>query len=189
MREILIKYQKETGNNYNLEATPAEGTSYRLARLDMQKYPGIISASKTTGTPFYTNSSQLPVDYTEDIFENLDLQDSMQAKYTGGTVLHMFLGERIKDTESLKNFIKTICENYRLPYFSITPTFSVCPQCGYIEGEHTECPKCKQKKLEDINRQIKVLEGITTTDSSSYTAKDHKADSGTCQTKSLSAAK
>jgi ribonucleoside-triphosphate reductase len=160
MREILIKYQKETGNNYNLEATPAEGTSYRLARLDMQKYPDIISASKTTGTPFYTNSSQLPVGYTEDIFENLDLQDSMQVKYTGGTVLHMFVGERIKNTESLKNFIKTVCENYRLPYFSITPTFSVCPQCGYIEGEHVECPKCKQKKLNDIDRQIKILEDI-----------------------------
>ncbi|MDR0820053.1 MAG: ribonucleoside triphosphate reductase [Endomicrobium sp.] len=160
MREILIKYQKETGNNYNLEATPAEGASYRLARLDMQKYPDIISASKTIGTPFYTNSSQLPVDCTKDIFENLDFQDSMQAKYTGGTVLHMFVGERIKDTESLKNFIKTVCENYSLPYFSITPTFSVCPQCGYIEGEHAECPKCKQKKLDDIDRQIKVLENM-----------------------------
>jgi ribonucleoside-triphosphate reductase len=161
MREILIKYQKETGNNYNLEATPAEGASYRLAKLDMQKYSDIISASKTAGKPFYTNSSQLPVDYTDDIFENLDLQDLMQTKYTGGTVLHMFVGERIKDTESLKNFIKTVCENYSLPYFSITPTFSVCPKCGYIEGEHAECPKCKQEKLNDIDRQIKALEDMS----------------------------
>ncbi|BAV59124.1 ribonucleoside triphosphate reductase [Candidatus Endomicrobiellum trichonymphae] len=190
MREILINYQKETENNYNLEATPAEGASYRLARLDIQKYPDIISASKTIGMPFYTNSSQLPVDYTEDIFENLDLQDSMQAKYTGGTVLHMFVGERIKDTESLKNFIKIVCENYSLPYFSITPTFSVCPQCGYIEGEHTECPKCKQEKLDDIDRQIKVLEDILDNRHPSLcTVKEYKEESGTCQTKSLSAAK
>ncbi|MDR3256432.1 MAG: ribonucleoside triphosphate reductase [Endomicrobium sp.] len=160
MRETLIQYQKETGNNYNLEATPAEGTSYRLAKLDIKKYPNIITASKKADTPFYTNSSQLPVNYTDDIFENLDLQDSLQTKYTGGTVLHMFMGERVKDTEALKSFIKTVCENYSLPYFSITPTFSVCPQCGYIEGEHNECPKCKQEKIDDIDKQIKVLENM-----------------------------
>ncbi|MDR3113138.1 MAG: ribonucleoside triphosphate reductase, partial [Endomicrobium sp.] len=158
MRDILIKYQQETGNNYNLEATPAEGTSYRLAKMDKEKFPEIISASSIGGissqTPFYTNSSQLPVNYTDDIFENLDLQDSLQTKYTGGTVVHIFMGERIKDTQALKTFIKTVCENYSLPYFSITPTFSVCPKCGYIEGEHSECPKCKQEKIEDYDRQI-----------------------------------
>ena len=161
MREVLVSYQEETGNNYNLEATPAEGTSYRLARLDIQKYPDIISANTQKGEghpPFYTNSSQLPVNYTDDIFENLDLQDSMQTKYTGGTVLHMFMGERIKDTESLKSFIKTVCTNYSLPYFSITPTFSVCPKCGYIEGEHFECPKCKQEKIDNLDKEIKILE-------------------------------
>jgi ribonucleoside-triphosphate reductase len=160
MRETLIQYQQETGNNYNLEATPAEGTSYRLAKLDFKKYPGIISASKKADIPFYTNSSQLPVNYTDDIFENLNLQDSMQSKYTGGTVMHIFMGERIKDTEALKIFIKTICENYSLPYFSITPTFSVCPKCGYLEGEQYECPKCKNEKYKEINRQIKSLENM-----------------------------
>ena len=161
MREVLISYQEETDNNYNLEATPAEGTSYRLARLDAKKFPDIISANPKKGDgnpPFYTNSSQLPVNYTDDIFENLDLQDNMQTKYTGGTVLHMFMGERVKDTESLKSFIRTVCENYSLPYFSITPTFSVCPKCGYIEGEHFECPKCKEERIEDLDKQIKILE-------------------------------
>lgn len=161
MRDTLIEYQEETDNNYNLEATPAEGTSYRLARLDVKKFPDIITANIEKGEghpPFYTNSSQLPVNYTDDIFENLDLQDNMQTKYTGGTVIHMFMGERIRDTESLKNFIRTVCENYRLPYFSITPTFSICPKCGYIEGEHFECPKCKAEKVNDIEKQIKILE-------------------------------
>jgi ribonucleoside-triphosphate reductase len=160
MRNILIDYQQETGNNYNLEATPAEGTSYRLAKIDAKLFPDIISASLVKDTPFYTNSSQLPVNYTNDIFENLDLQDSMQAKYTGGTVLHMFVGEKIKNTEALKTFIKTVCENYKLPYFSITPTFSICPKCGYIEGEHSECPKCKNESIEEIDKQIKSLENM-----------------------------
>jgi ribonucleoside-triphosphate reductase len=158
MREILVSYQQETGNNYNLEATPAEGTSYRLAKIDKEKYPDMVFASAKSEIPFYTNSSQLPVNYTDDIFESLDLQDSMQSKYTGGTVLHMFMGERIKDTEALKGFIKTVCTNYSLPYFSITPTFSVCPKCGYIEGEHFECPKCKQEKIDNLDREIKILE-------------------------------
>jgi ribonucleoside-triphosphate reductase len=98
------------------------------------------------------------VNYTDDIFEILDLQDETQAKYTGGTVLHIFMGEKIKDTEALKKFIKKICENYKLPYFSITPTFSVCPKCGYLEGEHFECPKCKSAKIEEIEKQIALLE-------------------------------
>jgi ribonucleoside-triphosphate reductase len=160
MRETLIQYQKETGNNYNLEATPAEGTSYRLAKLDAKKYPDIISASQKADTPFYTNSSQLPVNYTDDIFENLNLQDSMQSKYTGGTVMHIFMGEKIKDIEALKTFIKTVCENYSLPYFSITPTFSICPKCGYLEGEQYECPKCKNEKYAQIDQEIKSLENM-----------------------------
>jgi ribonucleoside-triphosphate reductase len=162
MRAKLVEFQKETGNNYNLEATPAEGTSYRLARLDREKYPDIIVANNEEANngrpPFYTNSSQLPVNYTDDIFELLDLQDEIQAKYTGGTVIHIFMGEKIKDTLALKNFIKKVCEGYELPYFSITPTFSVCPKCGYIEGEHFECPKCKAQKVEDIEKQIALLE-------------------------------
>jgi ribonucleoside-triphosphate reductase len=162
MRGRLIEYQKETGNNYNLEATPAEGTSYRLARLDKEKHPDIIVADeeqyKAGRPPFYTNSSQLPVNYTDDIFEIMDLQDETQSKYTGGTVLHIFMGEKVKDTLALKKFIKKICESYKLPYFSITPTFSVCPKCGYLEGEHFECPKCKAEKVEDIERKIALLE-------------------------------
>jgi ribonucleoside-triphosphate reductase len=162
MRARLLEYQKETGNNYNLEATPAEGTSYRIAKLDKEKYPDIIAANeqlyKAGHQPFYTNSSQLPVNYTDDIFEILDLQDETQSKYTGGTVLHIFMGEKIKDTEALKKFIRKICQGYKLPYFSITPTFSVCPKCGYLEGEHFECPKCKAQKIEDISRRIVLLE-------------------------------
>ena len=162
MRAKLIEFQKETGNNYNLEATPAEGTSYRLAKLDREKYPDIIVSDNEQANagrpPFYTNSSQLPVNFTDDIFELLDLQDEIQAKYTGGTVLHIFMGERIKDTEALKKFIRKVCEGYQLPYFSITPTFSVCPKCGYIEGEHFECPKCKAEKIDAIEKQIALLE-------------------------------
>jgi ribonucleoside-triphosphate reductase (formate) len=149
MREKLVRFQEETENIYNLEATPAEGTSYRLALSDKKKYPGIICANEETyvnnNSPFYTNSTQLPVNYTDDLFELLELQDELQSKYTGGTVQHLFIGERIEDTTALRNLIKTIANNYRLPYFTITPTFSVCPNCGYINGEHFECPKCKSE--------------------------------------------
>ena len=162
MRETLVKFQEETGNNYNLEATPAEGTSYRLAKLDKERYPEIKCANeelyKQGHQPFYTNSSQLPVNYTDDVFEMLDLQSSIQSKYTGGTVQHIFTGEKIKDLEAMKKFIKTVCEKYTLPYFSITPTFSVCPKCGYIEGEHFECPKCKAERMQELERQVKLLE-------------------------------
>jgi len=146
MRDKLVEFQKETGDNYNLEATPAEGTSYRLARLDKERYPAIIDANKlkSNGTKpwFYTNSTQLPVDYTDDIFRLLELQDDLQAKYTGGTVQHLFIGEKINDTGALKSLIRKICERFRLPYFSITPTFSVCPSCGYMAGEVHVCPSC-----------------------------------------------
>ena len=130
MRARIIEFQKETGNNYNLEATPGEGTSYRLAKLDKEKYP------------YYTNSTQLPVNYTEDIFEVLDHQDELQTKYTGGTVVHIYAGERIQSIETMKNLVKKICNNYRLPYFTFSPTFSTCPNHGYISGEHFTCPEC-----------------------------------------------
>jgi ribonucleoside-triphosphate reductase len=163
MRAKLVEFQEETGNIYNLEATPAEGTSYRLALLDKKKYPGIICANESgyneTSSPFYTNSSQLPVDYTDDMFEMLDLQDGLQSKYTGGTVQHLFIGERIKDNEALKKLIRTIAHSYRLPYFSITPTFSVCPDCGYIDGESFECPVCG-KSCEVYSRVVGYLRPV-----------------------------
>ncbi len=145
MREILATFQVETGNNYNLEATPAEGTSFRLALLDQKKYENAIFANgkgKEVKNPFYTNSTHLPVNFTDDIFEALELQDDLQTKYTGGTVVHFFLGERIEDGMSIKNLVKKICESCRLPYFTLTPTFSVCPNHGYISGEVPVCDKC-----------------------------------------------
>ncbi|RLB88251.1 MAG: ribonucleoside triphosphate reductase [Deltaproteobacteria bacterium] len=147
MRDKLIEFQKETGNNYNLEATPAEGTSYRLAKLDKKKYPDIICANedeyrKFKVPVFYTNSSQLAVNFTDDIFEALDLQDDIQTKYTGGTVFHVYVGERIDNPGAVKLLVRRICEKYRLPYFTLTPTFSVCPAHGYFAGEHQSCPKC-----------------------------------------------
>jgi len=147
MREKLLSYQKEDNSIYNLEATPAEGTSYRLAQKDKAKYPKIIVANegkyKKGVVPFYTNSTHLPVNFSDDIFELLDLQDNLQTKYTGGTVVHFFLGEKITDIEVVKSLVRKICENYKLPYFSLTPTFSVCPEHGYLSGEHRTCPKCK----------------------------------------------
>ncbi|MCK4386888.1 MAG: ribonucleoside triphosphate reductase [Candidatus Pacebacteria bacterium] len=146
MREKLVEFQKETGNNYNLEATPAEGTSYRMAKKDKEKYPQIICANEdayqTNNVPYYTNSSQLPVNLTDDLFEVLDLQDEIQTRYTGGTTLHLFAGEQIKNSAVVKNLVRKICENYRLPYFTITPTFSICPAHGYLSGEQYKCPKC-----------------------------------------------
>ena len=156
MREKLVEFQNKTGNNYNLEATPAEGTSYRLAMLDRKKYPNIKTASEK-GKPYYTNSTQLPVNFSDDVFEVLDLQDNLQSSYTGGTVLHIFAGEKIDNHNSVKMLIKTIFKNYKLPYITITPTFSVCPIHGYIAGEHYECPLCKKEKLEGIENKIRRL--------------------------------
>jgi len=133
MRERLVKYQKETGNMYNLEATPGEGTSYRQARIDKEKYPDIITAG-TKENPYYTNSTQLPVGYTSDVFEALKLQDDLQCKYTGGTVFHIFLGEKIRDPEMAKSLVKKVFEKFHLPYITITPTFSICPVHGYLAG-------------------------------------------------------
>ncbi len=146
IRTRLEQIQENTGDLFNLEATPAEGTSYRLAMLDKQRFPGIICANedeyKKGGDPFYTNSTHLPVNYTDDIFEALDLQDELQTRYTGGTVIHIFLGEEISDVEITKSLVKKVASNYRLPYFTVTPTFSVCPSHGYISGEETCCPSC-----------------------------------------------
>jgi ribonucleoside-triphosphate reductase len=155
MRERIIGYQKETGNLYNLEATPGEGTAHRLAGMDRKKYPEMIFANDSAvrtqnATPYYTNSSQLPVSHTEDIFEALDLQDNLQTKYTGGTVLHGFLGERLWDIETTKNLVRKIAENYSLPYFTLTPTFSICPSHGYISGEHKFCPKCVVEQKTEV---------------------------------------
>ena len=149
MTDVIIDYKKETGNNYNLEASPAEGASYRLAKKDKENYPDIIVANekeyKKSAKPFYTNSTQLPVNFTDDIFEALNLQDELQAKYTGGTVIHIFAGERIYDLDVMKNLVKKICTNYKLPYFTFTPTFSICKTHGYIAGEHFKCPKCNEE--------------------------------------------
>lgn len=183
MREVLLRFQEETGEIYNLEATPAEGVSYRLAKIDKSVHEDIICANQNEyeqgKEPYYTNSTHLPVGYSDDIFEVLDLQDGLQTCYTGGTVLHGFVGEKIINIEGLKELIRIICHQYHLPYFTITPTFSVCPCCGYVAGEHPQCPKCegacevysrvvgylrpveqwnKGKKREFINRKTYVLE-------------------------------
>ncbi len=146
MRDRLVDYQKDTGNNYNLEATPAEGTTYRLAQLDCKEFGARAHFANGTGAddiePFYTNSTHLPVNYTDDLFELLDLQDELQTKYTGGTVIHFFLGERMDDPQTLKKLVKTICKNYRLPYFTFSPSFSICKNHGYLAGELESCPSC-----------------------------------------------
>jgi ribonucleoside-triphosphate reductase len=146
MRARLVGYQAETGTLFNLEATPAEGTSYRLARLDKARFPELRCANEEAwrrGTePYYTNSSQLPVDASDDVFAVLDHQDELQARYTGGTVQHVFVGEAIDDANAVKLFVRAVCERYRLPYFTVTPTFSVCPEHGYVAGEHPRCPRC-----------------------------------------------
>ena len=171
MRDILTEYQEETDNLYNLEASPAEWASYRFAKEDQKQLKGIIQAG-TKEAPYYTNSSWLPVMFTEDAFEALDLQDELQCKYTGGTVLHLYLGERIHNAESCKLLVKKALSNYRLPYISITPTFSICPKHGYIVGEHDYCPKCDEeigydwKKYDIEKRKI-------------YTADKDKLDSFT----------
>jgi ribonucleoside-triphosphate reductase len=155
MRETIADYQEESGNLYNLEATPAEGCTYRFAKKDKETYPDILCANNQSvvekgADPYYTNSTHLPVGFTDDIFTALDLQDELQTKYTGGTVLHGFLGERINDINLTKRLVKKIVENYKLPYFTITPTFSVCPIHGYLSGEHKYCPKCDEEKNQGV---------------------------------------
>jgi len=147
MRDRIAGYQEETGHIYNLEATPGEGTTYRFAKRDTEQYPDIEVANTTAmkdlgAKPYYTNSTQLPVNFTEDVFEALDLQDGLQTKYTGGTVLHIFMGERLDDIGAVKALVRKVAENYKLPYFTLSPTFSICPKHGYIKGEHFYCPIC-----------------------------------------------
>lgn len=164
MRARLIAYQKETGNLYNLEATPAEGTAYRLALKDKKRYPGIIVANEADALkgaePFYTNSSHLPVNYTDDAFEALMIQDTLQTKYTGGTVIHLFLGERIADPSVVPSLVRKVCENFKLPYFTLTPTFSICPSHGYRSGGHAACETCNAE-CEVYSRVVGYLRPVS----------------------------
>ena len=153
MREKMVSYQEETGNLYNLEATPAEGTTYRFAKEDKKRYPEIIQAGSGENI-YYTNSSQLPADYTADPFEALDLQDDLQCAYTGGTVLHLYMKERISSVEACRKMIKNIITNYRMPYLTITPVFSVCDKHGYISGEHEFCPKCDEELIQNYKEEM-----------------------------------
>jgi len=153
MRGTMIKFQEETGNLYNLEATPGEGTCYRQAKTDREKFPDIITAG-TKEAPYYTNSTQLPVGFTDDIFEALKLQNDLQVKYTGGTVMHLFLGEKISDPNMAKNLVRKIFEKYSLPYITLTPTFSICPTHGYLSGEHFECPQCTIKQPCEVYSRV-----------------------------------
>jgi len=156
MRARLADYQETTGDLFNLEATPAESTSYRLAKHDKERFPDIITSGEKE--PYYTNSTQLPVDYTPDIFEALDLQDSLQRRYTGGTVFHGFLGEAMPDWQSCAALVRTVAQNYRLPYFTISPTFSICPVHGYLAGEHFSCPRCEEEKRVELTKRLETLE-------------------------------
>lgn len=165
LRKKAVEFQVQSGNQYNIEQAPAESTSYRLAKIDKKKYPDIIVADNETVekegvAPFYTNSTQLPVNYTDDIFEMMDNQSAINALYTGGSVQHLYLGERVTDLESMKQLIKTVFSNYEIPYISITPTFSVCPVHGYLSGEHQYCPQCKTEKLHKINLEEERLKAL-----------------------------
>ncbi len=158
MRAKLTEFQNETGNLYNLEATPAEGTTYRFAKEDQKRFQGILQAG-TSEAPYYTNSSQIPVEYTQDAFEALELQDKLQTKYTGGTVLHLYMGERISSSEACKKLVRTVLSQHRLPYITITPTFSICPKHGYLAGEHDYCPKCDAEigyKGQDLDEEYRL---------------------------------
>jgi len=163
IRDILSKLQEDTGDIYNLEATPAEGTTYRLAMLDKKRFADIICANEEDfqkgDEPFYTNSSQLPVNYSDDIFETLQLQDELQTRYTGGTVLHIYLGEQINDVEVVKSLIKKVATNFKLPYFTLTPTFSICPSHGYFKGEIHSCPTCN-RETEVYSRVVGYLRPV-----------------------------
>ncbi|MCL6416394.1 ribonucleoside triphosphate reductase [Aestuariirhabdus sp. Z084] len=160
IRERMQLFQEETGHLYNLEATPAEGTTYRLAKEDRKRFAGIIQAG-TDDKPYYTNSSQLPVGHTDDPFEALAMQDELQCKYTGGTVLHLYMNERLSSTEACKKLVRRSLENFRLPYITITPTFSICPTHGYLKGEHEFCPTCDQERLaEKVKKQQSHKEAV-----------------------------
>jgi Oxygen-sensitive ribonucleoside-triphosphate reductase len=147
VRARLVRFQEDSGHLYNLEATPAEGTTYRFAREDRKRHPDILQAG-TPEAPYYTNSSQLPVGLTDDPFEALELQDALQCKYTGGTVLHLYMAERISSAEACKTLVRTALGRFRLPYLTVTPTFSICPVHGYLAGEHEFCPRCDEAALQ-----------------------------------------
>lgn len=169
LREKAVEFQVETGHQYNVEQSPAESTSYRLAKIDKKKYKDIIVADNETvekegAAPFYTNSTQLPVNYTDDVFELLDNQSDINALYTGGSVQHLYLGEKVKDISVMKDFIKTAFAQYTIPYISITPTFSICPVHGYLAGEHTHCPHCKTEELHKINLEEERLKALLAAD-------------------------
>jgi ribonucleoside-triphosphate reductase len=168
MRDRLVAYQEESGNIYNLEATPAEGVSYGIARKDKEAYPKIIVANeaeyKKGAEPYYTNSTQLPVKYTDDLFEALQIQDELQTRYTGGTTFHIFLGESVSSVESVKKLVSKVCNQFKLPYFTVTPTFSICPSHGYLSGEKYSCPICeaegKQTACEVYSRVVGYIRPI-----------------------------
>ncbi|MFH1745233.1 MAG: ribonucleoside triphosphate reductase [bacterium] len=168
MRERMMDFQNSTNHLFNLEATPGEGTARRMPKIDKDRYPDIVVANEEMckngkAAPYYTNSTQLPVGFTDDLFEALDLQDEIQTKYTGGTVLHAFIGEAMPSAEAVKKLIKKISSNYRLPYFTITPTFSICPKHGYLFGEHHFCPKCDQeigyKEKKEVSK-LSILQSV-----------------------------
>ena len=156
IRGRMVDFQTETGHMYNLEATPAEGTTYRFAREDLKRFPGILQAGSDE-KPYYTNSSQLPVGYTDDPFEALEMQDKLQKKYTGGTVLHLYMSEHISSVEACKNLVRKSLSRFELPYITITPTFSICPHHGYISGEHEFCPRCDEAL---ISEKIKLMNSV-----------------------------
>ena len=156
MRERMVGYQEETGNLYNLEATPAEGATYRMAREDRKRYPDIIQAGPTSAS-YYTNSSQLPVGYTQDPFEAMEKQEELQRRYTGGTVFHIYMGERVSSADACKRLVRRSLKRFRIPYITITPTFSICPKHGYLSGEHEFCPLCDEELLE--KKHLEFSEG------------------------------
>jgi ribonucleoside-triphosphate reductase len=152
MRDRMVEFQEETGNLYNLEATPAEGTTYRFAKEDKKRYPDILQAGFDENI-YYTNSSQIPANYTDDPFAALDLQDELQCKYTGGTVLHLYMREKLSSTEACRKLVKNVISNYRLPYITITPVFSICEKHGYLSGEHEFCPQCDEELVQEYKQQ------------------------------------
>ena len=155
VRARMVAFQEETGHLYNLEATPAEGTTYRFAKEDRKRFPDILQAGHARSTPYYTNSSQLPVGFTDDPFEALERQEELQKKYTGGTVLHLYMSERLSSARMrARTLVRRSLERFRLPYITITPTFSICPKHGYLEGEHQFCPKCDEEKLAEKRRRL-----------------------------------
>lgn len=157
VRARIVEYQEETGHMYNLEATPAEGTTYRFAKEDRRRYPDILQAG-TPQMPYYTNSSQLPVGFTEDPFEALERQDDLQRKYTGGTVLHLYMTEPLSSADACRTLVKRALTRFSLPYLTVTPTFSICPTHGYLAGSHPFCPKCDEALLRRKLSQSQPME-------------------------------